>query len=56
MITVLIILLLLSLLGNAYLLFLWQSYRSQPSGSHSHTGLMKKITPEMIAADKAQQA
>lgn len=56
MMALLIILLVLSLLANAYLVFLWRSYRSQPSGSHSYTGLMKKITPDMIAADKAQQA
>lgn len=56
MLTLLVILLVLALLGNAYLLFLWKSYRSQPAGSHSYTGLLKKITPDMIAADKAEQA
>lgn len=48
----LIILLILSLLANGYQWYMWHSYRAQPAGNHSWTGMMPKISREQIEADK----
>lgn len=43
MIVFLIILLVLSLLLNAFLWYRWHSYRAKPAGAHSHTGMFPAI-------------
>lgn len=50
----LIILLLLSLLANAYQWYVWHSYRSQPAGNHSWTGMMPAISRSDIEKDKGK--
>jgi hypothetical protein len=48
----LLVLLGLSLIGNAFLYYRWHSYRSKPAGGHSHTGMMPKVDRDQILRDR----
>jgi Tfp pilus assembly protein PilE len=45
-IVVLAILLVASVGMNAYQRYVWNSYRNQPAGAHSHTGMFPAIKVE----------
>lgn len=42
-VVVLTLLLIASLVANAYQWYRWHSYRSKPAGTHSHTGFMTAV-------------
>lgn len=48
----LLILLVLSLSGNAFQWYRWHSYRTKPAGGHSHTGMMPKVDRDEILRDR----
>lgn len=49
---VLTLLLTLSVGANVFQYHKWHTYRTRSAGTHSHTGLLTRITPEMLEADR----
>lgn len=54
MIWILVLLLIISLSGNAYQAHRWRTYRSKPAGNHSWTGMMPKVTRVEIGKDRVK--
>jgi hypothetical protein len=52
----LLILLGISILLNAFQFYRWNAYRSKPAGGHSHTGMMPKVDLDAVEKDRRRRA
>lgn len=50
----LLILLFISVMFNAFLYYRWHSYRTRSAGSHSYTGMMPRVSRDEILRDREQ--